>query len=337
MPAKLQYLDARACSKEDVVRAIREDGACVVTNLISAEAADRIVSEMTPFIERTTKGNDDFAGMNTTRTGALAARSPTFNKEVLVNPFLLAAAEDNLLPWCKRFHVMATQVIRIGPKSPAQPWHRDRQAWGKDMLTDQVEPELASVWALSDFTKENGATRIAPKTHLRPLDWDYVPSEEETCYAVMPKGSAVIYTGSAMHSGGENVTKDQWRIGMHLSFAVGWLRQEEDQKLSVPIHIARTLDPMVQELIGYAAADYTLGYASPPRLEDMPPADLIKTHDAAPLGSDTLVPEVFLGRAPRPWGESAGARRDSSLIEGKLVKEIYSNDSESKTQEQAKL
>lgn len=129
MPAPLRYFDARSCTREEVVAAIKEDGCCIVTNLITAEQADAIVSEMQPFIERTTTGNDNFAGVNTTRTGALAARSPTFNKHVLLNPFFLAAADETLLPWTKRYQVMATQVIRIGPGSPAQPWHRDREAW----------------------------------------------------------------------------------------------------------------------------------------------------------------------------------------------------------------
>ncbi len=209
MPGQMQRFDARKCSSEDVIRAIKEDGCCIVEHLITAEAADALVAEMQPYIDRTTKGNDNFAGLNTTRTGALAARSPTFNKHVLLNKIFLDTADELLLPWCKRYTVMATQVIRIGPNSPAQPWHRDRQAWlvpnlttgrlrrlnrlaisrGKDMLTEIVEPQLASVWALSDFTKENGATMAAPKTHIRPLNYDYIPTEEETCYAEMPKGT----------------------------------------------------------------------------------------------------------------------------------------------------
>lgn len=293
MPAKLTYLDARVCTKAELLAVIESDGACVLTNLISPEDADAIVKEMSPFIEKTSLGNDDFAGMNTTRTGALAARSPTFNRAVLLNPLFLAAAEHTILPHAKRLQVMATQVIRIGPGSVAQPWHRDREVWGKDLLGEQVEPQMASVWALTDFTKvvaglgstmirtfkpthrqENGATRVVPKTHVRPINYDYVPTEKDICYAEMPKGSAIFYTGSAMHSGGANVTKNEWRIGMHgllihvsrirmrritdrwtlltVSFACGWLRQEENQYLSVPPEIARTLDPAVQELLGYS-------------------------------------------------------------------------------------
>lgn len=147
----------------------------------------------------------------------------------MLNKFILGGADEVLLPHCKRYQFMVAQVITIGPGSPAQPFHRDRSAWGSDLLGEQVEPQFASIWALSDFTKENGATRIVPKTHLRPINYDYVPSDDEVCYAEMPKGSAVFYTGSAIHSGGANTSKDEWRYGMHLSYAVGWLRQEENQ------------------------------------------------------------------------------------------------------------
>lgn len=122
-----------------------------------------------------------------------------------------------------------------------------------------------------------------------------------------------------------------------------------NQYLSVPPEIAKTLDPAVAELLGYSLSNYTLGknklserfflylkhfeltllpflnvgYASPPRLSDLPPPDLIKTHEAAPLGSDTVAPEIFLGRAPRDWATSAGVRKGSSLTEGKTVVAIF--------------
>ncbi|KXS11712.1 hypothetical protein M427DRAFT_35460 [Gonapodya prolifera JEL478] len=172
---------------------------------------------------------------------------------------------------------MATQVIKIMPGEKAQEFHRDRQAWGTEPLGDQVEPQLASIWALSDFTKENGATRIVPGTHKHPLDYGLKPTEDDVCYAEMPKSSAVFYTGSAIHSG-------------------AWLRQEENQYLSVPPRIAKTLDVRVQELLGHAMADKALGYFSPPRLNDIPTD--VENHEAFG-GNDTVSPEFALGRRPR--------------------------------------
>ena len=112
-----------------------------------------------------------------------------------------------------------------------------------------------------------------------------MPTEEEICYAEMPKGSAVFYTGSAIHSGGENKS-NEWRIGMHLSYALGWLRQEENQYLSCPPHIARNLSPAIQELLGYSLGDFALGYASAPTLEDLPDPELVRSWEAAPLSTE---------------------------------------------------
>jgi ectoine hydroxylase-related dioxygenase (phytanoyl-CoA dioxygenase family) len=71
----------------------------------------------------------------------------------------------------------------------------------------------------------------------------------------MPAGSAVVYLGSTIHAGGANTTSEGWRRGMHMSFVVGWLRTEENNYLSTPPEIARSLPRRSQELLGYAAHD----------------------------------------------------------------------------------
>ncbi len=94
--------------------------------------------------------------------GALVARSKTFRDHVMLNKFILGASDEVLLPWCKRYQMMVAQVITIGPNSPAQPLHRDRDVWPQGLLGEAVEPQMATIWALTDFTRENGATRIVP-------------------------------------------------------------------------------------------------------------------------------------------------------------------------------
>ncbi|KAJ3339790.1 hypothetical protein HDU93_007789 [Gonapodya sp. JEL0774] len=293
---RLTKLSALTCTLADAIQVLDRDGAVIVTDLMTKEDAAKIIKDMEPYLERAGASNNDFAGFKTFRSGALPARSPTFNERVLLNPIFLGLAEHTLSKWCERFHVMATQVIKIMPGEKAQELHRDRQAWGTDLLGDQVEPQLASMWALSEFTKENGATRVVPRTHIRPLDYSIKPTESQICYAEMPAGSAVFYTGSAIHSGGANVTKDKIRWGMHVSYAAGWLRQEENQYLSCPPEIAKKLDVRVQELLGYTMADKSLGYYSPPLAQDIP--SQVDTHEAFG-GNDTLSPEFALGRRPR--------------------------------------
>jgi len=113
--------------------------------------------------------------------------------------------------------------------------------------------QLASVIALVDFTADIGATVVAPGSHR--WERERQPQPDELCAAEMPAGSAVLYLGSTIHAGGRNATPDRWRRGMHMSFVVGWLRTEDNNYLSTPPDVARTLPRRSQELLGYAAHD----------------------------------------------------------------------------------
>ena len=84
----------------------------------------------------------------------------------------------------------------------------------------------------------------------------------------MDAGSVLLYTGTVFHGGGEN-RSDGDRTGLNITYALGWLRQEENQYLSCPPEIARTLDPELQALIGYSMGQYALGYYTPP----LPPGE----------------------------------------------------------------
>lgn len=76
----------------------------------------------------------------------------------------------------------------------------------------------------------------------------------------MDKGDAFIMLGSAYHAGGHNTTNDEKRL-VFATFSIrGYLRQEENQYLSVPQEIAKTYDRPVQEFMGYAISDPACGY-----------------------------------------------------------------------------
>ena len=92
---------------------------------------------------------------------------------------------------------------------------------------------------------------------------DRRPTEAEVAYAEMPAGSALVYTGSVFHGGGANDTSEP-RLGMNLTYCLSWLRQEENQYLSCPPRIARTFEPELQALMGYANGGYGLGFFTPP-------------------------------------------------------------------------
>jgi ectoine hydroxylase-related dioxygenase (phytanoyl-CoA dioxygenase family) len=114
-----------------------------------------------------------------------------------------------------------------------------------------------TIWALTDFTEANGATRFVPGSQDWPVRHDLTTAD--TVAAEMPLGSCVLYTGKVYHGGGANTTEHE-RVGLNITYDVGWLRQEENQYLSVPLEVARTLDDEMLRLIGYRIGAYALGY-----------------------------------------------------------------------------
>jgi len=287
--AELTRLAATA-SSEEILSTIRRDGALILEDVIPSEQVEQTLDEIMPYVEATKPGADAFTGFQTTRTGALVARSPAC-RELVMHAAVLGAARGFLGPWCERVHLHLSQVIRIGPGQPAQQIHRDRWAWGTHL--SHLEPQFNTIWALSDFSAENGATRVAPGS----VGWpdNRQPEESEIVQAEMSRGSVVLYTGSVFHGGGEN-RSDADRIGLNLTYALGWLRQEENQYLACPPEIARSLDPELQSLLGYTMGSYALGYFTPP----LPPGE----------GPELVGPEHALGR-----GDGDGQLGSAELLQ----------------------
>ena len=244
---------------DTITERLARDGAVIIDGLADPALRARVTSEIMPFVEATTAGRDDFTGRQTTRTGALVARSPAC-RELVMQPSIIAGCQKFLGPFTDRIQLHLTQVIRISPGQGEQPLHRDRLAWG-GFLPRNLEPQFNTIWALTDFTCENGATRVVPGSNTWPDDRK--AQHDEIGFAEMKAGSVLIYSGSVIHSGGRNQSI-QDRIGINITYCLGWLRQEENQYLSCPPHIAKTLSPDLRALLGYSMGSYALGYFTPP-------------------------------------------------------------------------
>ncbi|MEY2432146.1 MAG: hypothetical protein QOC92_1871 [Acidimicrobiaceae bacterium] len=240
-----------------VAEAMLEHGAAIIEHLLPAEVCDRLRAELAPWIEATPAGADAFSGLATRRTGALLARSVA-SRELIAHPLVLAAVDKVLWPSKTTFQLHLTQVITIGPGSQPQQLHRDQWCFDFFEFPDDVHVEVGSMFALDEFTEANGATRVALGSHHATVDlknasgFDTVPAE-------MPPGSIVLYTGRTVHGGGANTTESD-RVGINVDYALGWLRQEENQYLSVPLDVARELPEDIQRLMGYRQGAYALGY-----------------------------------------------------------------------------
>jgi ectoine hydroxylase-related dioxygenase (phytanoyl-CoA dioxygenase family) len=218
---------------------------------------DQIRAELEPYLAATSGGNTDFLGETTRRTGALIARSPT-SRSLITHPTVIDTLDLVLGDHASTFQIDLTQLVTIGPGEPAQLIHRDQWSFDRYQFPRGFEAEVGTMWAVTDFTEEMGATRMVVGSHR----WEDDPDEVDPALsspAVMTKGSVLLYTGSVFHGGGANTTKTS-RIGMNVGYSLGWLRQEENQYLACPPEIARTLPEGLLRLMGYQRGSYAIGY-----------------------------------------------------------------------------
>ena len=250
-------IDAATTSAPDLRGAVTESldrAGCVVVEHAAAPAAmDAIADELAVHARDGSLGASDFEGHATRRTGAPLPRSATF-RSIAMHPAVMAAG-DHVLGHATTWRFSAAEYIEIGPGESAQRLHRDR--WKYDMVEFGFEVEMNGMWAVTDFTEANGATRVVPGSHL--LGPDDRPTAHDTVPAEMSKGSLFLYTGSVHHGGGANTT-DQWRRGLSLQHAVGWLTQSTNQFLECPPAQVRGWPDELLRFVGYTKTGNGLGY-----------------------------------------------------------------------------
>ena len=244
---------AATASGQEVADALDREGCAVVERLVPPALLDQARGELRPHLEATPVGTDDFMGHRTRRTGGLVARSATC-RDLVMHPLVLDAV-GGVLGHATSFQLHLTQVIAIGPS--AQMIHRDQWAFDFFPFPAGYEVQCNTIWAMTDFTEENGATRLVPGSHRLEDRREFQTSD--TVPAEMPAGSVLLYTGALYHGAGANRSAGT-RYGLNITYAVSWLRQEENQYLSVPPEIARTLPEPLLRLMGYARGAYSLGY-----------------------------------------------------------------------------
>lgn len=233
---------------------IERDGFTIVRDVLSAADADGFTEELAR-LERELGigcGPNSFEGFRTTRIYNLLAHGERF-QEIPVHPRILPIVEGVLDPGCL---ISSLSSIAIGPDEAPQPIHAD------DQLIPLPKPHVAiicnTMWALTDFSADNGATRLVPGSHRSDRSPDYGKSYD-SIPAEMEKGSVLVWNGSLWHGGGANLTS-QRRIGIAMNYCAGWIRQQENQQLGIPRPIARGFSPRLRELVGYGVYRGLIGH-----------------------------------------------------------------------------
>jgi ectoine hydroxylase-related dioxygenase (phytanoyl-CoA dioxygenase family) len=233
---------------------IARDGYTIIENAIEPELLAALNDDLLR-LEREydiKPANNPFEGAHTVRIYNLLVHGPLYER-IPVHANVLPVVESVLDAGCL---VSSLSSISIDPGERAQPIHAD------DQLIPIPKPHVPTVcntmWALTDFTEANGATRVIPGSHLR----DHSPTfgeHYESIPAEMPRGSVLVWHGSLWHGGGANGTQ-QRRVGIAMNYCAGWIRQQENQQLGIPRDVARTFSPRLRELVGYGIYSGLIGH-----------------------------------------------------------------------------
>lgn len=164
---------------------------------------------------------------------------------------LVLGVVKKVLAHAQMVQLSLTEIIALSPGADAQFVHRDELLFDAYPFENSYEVYCNTLWAVTDYTEEMGATRIVPGSHRLKSDLQFAP--EDTVAAEMPRGSVLIFSGKLYHGGGAN-RSDRVRKALDLGYTVGWVRQEENQYLSCPLEVARTLPEDLLRLMGYAVA-----------------------------------------------------------------------------------
>lgn len=233
---------------------VRTQGWVVVENAIDLEFADAIYDDLLR-LERelvTVPADNFFEGRRTTRIYNLLTHGSLFEK-IPVHPNVLPIVEQVLDPGLL---ISSLSSIAIGSDELAQPIHSDDQL----IPLPKPHPPLIcnTMWAITDFTEENGATRLCPGTHLA----DHSPNlleHYDSIAAEMPKGGVLIWVGSLWHGGGANTTQER-RVGIAMNYCAGYVRQQENQQLGIPLDTVRRFPRRLQELCGFSIYNGLIGH-----------------------------------------------------------------------------
>ncbi len=259
-------------SPDEIAAVLREDGVVSVAGFASPETLSGLQNDLMPLLGQIPGGEGAdafFHGDKTHRLSRLFARTD-HAVSIALNPLSLETARrilqadpikiwfgDQQLASTPDIQIGATQAIQIWPGQGGQPLHRDDAVYLWRHPTFEREARVNVMVALTEFTHENGATRVIPGSHK--WDDERMPKPEETVSAEMNAGDALLWLGSTYHGGGEN-TSNGPRTGISMPYDLSYLRQEENQYLSVPIEKVKAFPEELQRLLGWSRGETFVGF-----------------------------------------------------------------------------
>lgn len=228
----------------DIFAAMEVHGCAIVENVLDAATLARLKAEIAPHLAATDGDpQNPFNGEFTKRFGSLMLRVPEA-RNVARHPLVIDLLDRTLRRYAPTYKLTFDGIMHVMAGQKAQVLHRDNVPFENTPTTPPLL--FATLWAVEEFHRENGATVFVPGSHLWPEDRH--PIRDELACAEMPAGSVLLYYGNLIHGAGKSVAGT--RTALSLQYSVSWLQQEEDVYANVPPDVLRTLDEDLLKLIG---------------------------------------------------------------------------------------
>jgi ectoine hydroxylase-related dioxygenase (phytanoyl-CoA dioxygenase family) len=238
----------------------------ILKGFLTRDQIDRFNADVEPALAALRPGSTHedaeiaaFHGSNTKRLTQLVELSPTFRNEIIDHDLVHDLCDATFLEESGTYWMTTAQVIEIGPGNDAQMLHRDLENWYPFVGMGKTGPEviLNFLIAFTDFTEENGATRVIPGSNHWD-DFEDRGTPQDTIPAVMDAGDALFFSGKTVHGGGANRTEDEYRRAVAFALNPGFLTGEEAFAFTVDRETVTSLSPRVQRILGFRS-QYPIG------------------------------------------------------------------------------
>jgi len=241
-PEEFRYFEESAAPSSRDVEAMRRDGYVVLEGLLDDSQLEALRCEIEAQLRRTQWGRNEFEGKKTERVYSMLVKCPSV-APLVEHPRVLSIADALLSP---SYLLAACQGTRIHPGETAQVLHCDDEIGAAPRPRSSLS--VSVMWALSDYTPENGSTLLVPRSHA----WksDRRPDPDEAISLTISPGSALVWLGGVYHGGGANVS-NSCRTGVSIIYFEPWLRQVENMTLAVAPDVAASYSERIQRLLGY--------------------------------------------------------------------------------------
>jgi ectoine hydroxylase-related dioxygenase (phytanoyl-CoA dioxygenase family) len=237
---------------ERLLAEVQQNGYVIIPELLPRQAMAELKADVLPLL--THDGRNEFEGFKTRRIYSVIEKTLACN--LLVDHPLILALLDTVL--MNNYLLSQLQAISVYPGEIRQPLHHDDGFY--PLARPRAPVSAATIWAIDDFTADNGATLVLPGSHNWPDGLPDIDSPDLKP-AVMPAGSAVFFLGTLWHGAGAN-DSDQPRTAVTAQYCEPWARQQENYSLAISRERARLCSPDIQSMLGYSMLFPFIGFVN---------------------------------------------------------------------------